>query len=93
MHMRPGPMAPTPCTAHILPNTCRFNTLFSCPFLFCTPLVQVGRFEDPEDAARSRDLAMLGLGNSRAPKLNFDADDYTTSQIELLVGAAAPPPL
>jgi hypothetical protein len=53
--------------------------------------LQVGRFDDAEDAARSRDLAVLALGNALQPKLNFDADRYTHMMVELMVSAGCGP--
>ncbi|KAL6754550.1 hypothetical protein V8C86DRAFT_335072 [Haematococcus lacustris] len=47
--------------------------------------MQVGRFDDEEDAARARDLAVLGLGSASCPKLNFDADMYSLTMVELMV--------
>lgn len=48
----------------------------------------MGRYEEEEDAARARDLAILCLGLAREPRLNFDADHCCASEVELLVGGS-----
>jgi hypothetical protein len=38
-------------------------------------------------AARVRDLAVLALGAAASPRLNFDADEYSLSEVELLLAS------
>lgn len=49
-------------------------------------LLQIGRFDCEDQAARARDVASMSLGASVTPRLNFDADQYTLEAIKLMVG-------
>lgn len=55
------------------------------PMMFCT--AQVGQYEVGEQAARARDLAVIGTGMASQPKLNFPAPSYRLSEVLAVVGA------
>ncbi len=55
----------------------------------CAAPPQVGTSDDEELAARLRDLAVLAMSSSSHPRLNFDADEYSLSEVSLLLQTLA----
>ncbi|KAF5837436.1 hypothetical protein DUNSADRAFT_4416 [Dunaliella salina] len=47
--------------------------------------ILVGRFDHEDEAAQARDVAIMALGASPNPRLNFDADHYTLEAVKLML--------